>query len=145
MLRERIDRRRFDGRLIGATVTGFMASILYPVVRYPTPPEAAESATTSVSLDIDPASVQPNSGRIFRFGKFLKSAPPGGELRAFTAICTHLACTVQYRPDLQHIWCACHNGHFNLRGVNVAGPPPRPLETYEVRTRNGQVGVSKRS
>ncbi|MBI4391409.1 MAG: Rieske (2Fe-2S) protein, partial [candidate division NC10 bacterium] len=68
---------------------------------------------------------------------------PAGELRAFSAVCTHLNCTVQYRPDLSHIWCACHNGHFDLTGKNIAGPPPRPLETFVVNARGNQIVVSK--
>ena len=56
---------------------------------------------------------------------------PTGEVKAFNATCSHLACTVQYRTDLEHIWCACHNGHYDLNGKNIAGPPPRPLTEYD--------------
>ena len=62
---------------------------------------------------------------------------------AFSAVCTHLNCTVQYRPDLSQIWCACHNGHFDLNGKNVEGPPPRPLEAFAVNARGNQIVVSK--
>jgi len=68
-----------------------------------------------------------------------------GDYRAFSAVCTHLQCTVQYRPDLQHIWCACHNGHYDLSGRNIAGPPPRPLEQYDVNLRDDEIVVSKRA
>jgi len=68
---------------------------------------------------------------------------PGGEIRAFSAVCTHLACTVQYREDLQHIWCACHNGHYDLFGKNISGPPPRPLTRYTVNVRGDEIVVSK--
>ncbi len=70
---------------------------------------------------------------------------PAGELKAFSATCTHLGCIVQYRSDLSQIWCACHNGHFDLNGKNVEGPPPRPLEEYVVNVRGDQIIVSKRS
>ena len=65
-----------------------------------------------------------------------------GEYKAFSAVCTHLSCTVQYRPDLGHIWCACHNGHYDLAGKNVAGPPPRPLTEYPVTLSGENVIVS---
>lgn len=89
----------------------------------------------------------PNSGKIFRFGN--KSGilvrTPEGDYRAFSAVCTHLQCTVQYRQDFKHIWCACHNGHFDLTGRNIAGPPPRPLEEYRVEIRGEEVVVIRRA
>ena len=60
----------------------------------------------------------------------VQTAP--GEYRAFAATCTHLSCTVQYEAETHRIWCACHNGWFDLNGRNVAGPPPHPLERFEV-------------
>ena len=66
-----------------------------------------------------------------------------GELRAFSAVCTHLDCTVQYKADTSQIWCACHNGFYDMTGKNVAGPPPKPLETYSARILGDKVIVSK--
>ena len=96
---------------------------------------------------MSPGLVIGGSGRIFRFGNKpgILIRTPSGELRAFTAICTHLGCTVQYRQDLQHIWCACHNGHYDLDGVNIAGPPPRPLERYAIRIGGTRIHVSRES
>ena len=68
-----------------------------------------------------------------------------GELRAFSATCTHLDCTVQYRADLEHLWCACHNGHYDLNDRNISGPPPRPLEGFEVNLKDGDIVIARRS
>jgi cytochrome b6-f complex iron-sulfur subunit len=54
------------------------------------------------------------------------------DLRAFNALCTHTDCTVEFRLDQSDIFCACHNGRYNLDGRNISGPPPRPLEAYKV-------------
>jgi cytochrome b6-f complex iron-sulfur subunit len=98
-----------------------------------------------VTLPFKADDVKPNTGQIVKFGArpaiLLRTA--AGDLRAFSAVCTHLSCTVQYRPDLGNIWCACHNGRFDLNGQNIAGPPPRPLETYVVNVRAGQIVISK--
>jgi Rieske Fe-S protein len=51
---------------------------------------------------------------------------------------------VQYRDDLQHVWCACHNGHYNLAGKNISGPPPRPLELFETQVRGDEIFVRRR-
>jgi Rieske Fe-S protein len=140
-------RRRFLNWMMGTSAACLAVAVLYPVIRYLIPPEAGESAASSVALDIRPDAVRPNSGQIFKFGNRpgILVRTSSGELRAFSATCTHLNCIVQYREDLGHIWCACHNGHFDLTGVNVQGPPPRPLERYEVNIRGDQIVVSRRA
>lgn len=140
-----VSRRRFLNWFLGTGLGAFLASVVYPVARYLVPPKAEESSARTVTLPIKPETVKPNSGQIFKFGgqPAILIRTPGGDLRAFTAICTHLACVVQYRPDLSHIWCACHNGHYDLNGKNIAGPPPRPLEQYGVNVRGDQIVVSK--
>lgn len=145
--RARLTRRRFINWLLGTSMGGVLVSALYPVLRYLVPPAGAEAATNSTTLDIKPSDLSPNSGQLFRFGSrpAILIRTPDGDLRAFSAVCTHLGCTVQYRPDLSHIWCACHNGHFDLRGINVDGPPPRPLDRYTVNLRGDRIVVSKES
>ncbi len=138
-------RRGFISWFLGTSVGAFLLSVLYPVSRYLIPPEVAESTAGTVTLPIKPGDVKPNTGEIFKFGNrpgiLIRTAD--GELRAFSAVCTHLNCTVQYRPDLSHIWCACHNGHYDLNGKNIEGPPPRPLDPYVVNVRANQIVVSK--
>ena len=138
-------RRRFVDWLLGTSVGGLVAAVAYPAARYVVPPPAGESTASAVTLPINPNDVEPNSGQIFKFG-----SQPGilirlasGEFRAFSAKCTHLGCIVQYRADLGQIWCACHNGHFDLNGHNVSGPPPSPLPGFEVNVRDDQIVVSK--
>ncbi|HSG81324.1 MAG TPA: Rieske 2Fe-2S domain-containing protein [Gemmatimonadota bacterium] len=138
-------RRGFVNWLLGTGIGGLLLAVLYPVTRYLIPPASGESAAATVTLSIRPEDIPPNSGQIFKFG-----SQPGilirtssGELRAFSAACTHLGCIVQYRGDLSHVWCACHNGHFDLNGRNIEGPPPGPLETFVVNVRNDEIVVSR--
>lgn len=141
----RSTRRRFVNWLLGTSAGALLASVLYPVVEYAIPPEVEESAANTVTLDVGPAGVEADSGHIFKFGgdPGILIRTPEGELRAFSAICTHLSCIVQYRADLDHIWCACHDGHYDLRGNNIKGPPPRPLEEYDVAVAEDEVVVSR--
>ncbi len=138
-------RRRFLNWLLGTGFGALSASILYPIARYLEPPEVEESNASQVTLSINPRDIPPNSGQVFRFGSRpgILIRTPQGELRAFDAICTHLDCIVQYRDDLTQIWCACHNGHYDLNGINIAGPPPRPLTTYSVVEQSDKIVVSK--
>jgi cytochrome b6-f complex iron-sulfur subunit len=142
-------RRRFFSSLLNYLLTGGVVSLfgtlLYPVLRFIISPEVSEATASSVvagKLKDFPANV----GKVFRFGArpAILIQTSGGELRAFSAVCTHLNCTVQYRPDLEHIWCACHNGHFDLSGKNIAGPPPHPLERYDVAVRGDDVIVTRK-
>lgn len=139
-------RRNFLNWFLSTTAGAFLVSVTYPLSKYLIPPEVTESTASTVTLSIKPNDVKANSGQIFRFGSqpaiLIKDA--NGELKAFSAVCTHLACIVQYRSDINQIWCACHNGHFDLNGRNVEGPPPKPLEQYVVNVRADQIVVSKR-
>lgn len=139
-------RRKFLNWFVGTTAGAFIVSVLYPLSRYLIPPAVEESTAHTVTLSVRPEEVKPNSGQIFRFGSqpAILIKTPTAELKAFSASCTHLACIVQYRSDINHIWCACHNGHFDLNGRNIEGPPPRPLEEYAVNVRGDQIVVNKR-
>ena len=139
-----LNRRRFLDSLLG---TGFVSTVLamaYPVWRYLIPPVSGEPATESV-VAAQAAKVPVNSGLLFKFGNKpgLLVRTPDGELQAFSAVCTHLDCTVQYKADTSQIWCACHNGLYDLAGSVVSGPPPRPLERLVVNRRGEDVVVSR--
>ena len=141
---ERYDRRGF---LDGLLATGFIATIgamVYPVWRYLIPPANAEPATQSV-VAAQASQLAPNSGVLFKFGSKpgIVVRTPDGELQAFSAVCTHLDCTVQYKTDTSQLWCACHNGIYDLAGNVVSGPPPRPLERLVVNQRGEDVVVSR--
>jgi Rieske Fe-S protein len=137
-------RRRFLDYLLGTSVIVTLGSIFYPILKFMSPPQIIEATQNSVVAG-KVNELANNSGKIFKFG-----SKPGiivrtdsGELKACSAICTHLDCIVQYRPDLKHIWCACHNGHYSVDGKNISGPPPRPLEEYNVNTRGDEIIVSR--
>jgi cytochrome b6-f complex iron-sulfur subunit len=56
-----------------------------------------------------------------------------GTLTAFSLVCTHLACTVVWKPDKREFYCPCHDGFFDDQGNVLSGPPPSPLERWKVR------------
>ena len=139
-------RRNFLNYLLSGGVAAWAASIFYPVWRYLIPPKVAESMVSSVNVG-NLADIRVDSGQIFKFGRKpgILIRTPDGELKAYHAICTHLDCIVQYRGEKEDIWCACHNGVYDLNGRNVSGPPPSPLEPYEVHVKDGEVFVSRSS
>ncbi len=137
-------RREFLDYLLGTSIGATLLAIFYPIVKFMIPPLVVESAENSVVAG-SVKELAVNTGKIFKFGTKpgLLVRTASGELKAFSAICTHLDCIVQYRPDTKQIWCACHNGQYNMSGQNVGGPPPRPLEEYVVNTRGDDIVVSK--
>lgn len=140
----RIRRRTFLDYSFTAALAALAGAVLYPVINFLIPPKTKQITSQSV-VAARSADIAPNSGKIFAFdGKpAIVLRTPEGELRAFTAVCTHLACTVQYRSDFHHIWCACHDGHYDLHGQVLAGPPPRPLAEYRVTVKGEDVIVTR--
>ena len=114
-------------------------------MRYLVPPKVVDLGGDEVVAS-KVGDLKPNGSKIFRFGTrpALLLMTAEGEYRALSAVCTHLSCTVQYRNDLHQIWCACHNGLYDLNGRNTSGPPPRPLESYQVHVRGDEIIVSRK-
>ncbi len=144
VLERQTSKRDFLKITLAAGFTAWIAAILYPIISYLKPPKQAEVEVSSVKIG-KLADIEMDSGTLVRFGNkpVLLIRQPDGELRAFDGTCTHLDCTVQYRKDMGAIWCACHNGKYDLTGRNVAGPPPKPLEEYRVVVKQDEVYISK--
>jgi Rieske Fe-S protein len=132
--------------LLGGGALASMISFLYPVIRFLNPPLITEAAVNEASGG-KVQDLKPNSGKIVRFGSkpALLVRVSDTEWKAFSAVCTHLNCTVQYRDSTQQIWCACHNGTYDMNGRVVSGPPPNPLEEYAVNIRGDEVVISRRA
>ena len=64
------------------------------------------------------------------------------DVRVFSDICTHLGCRVNWHPDIQHYISPCHDGHFDIMGKNVSGPPPRPLDEFNIKVEDGNLFVT---
>jgi cytochrome b6-f complex iron-sulfur subunit len=129
--------------LFGGTFA-WLASVIYPVISYLKPPKQAEVVVNSVKAG-KVSDFANDSGTIIKFGTkpVILLRTPKGDFKAFSAVCTHLECTVQYRKDFGLIWCACHNGKYDLNGRNVSGPPPRPLNEFRVTLQGEEVFISR--
>ena len=138
-------RRRVIAFFLGGGLLATFASFIYPVLRYLVPPAVADLGGDEI-VAAKLTELKPNSGKIFRFGSRpgLLIMNSDGTYRALSATCTHLGCPVQYRSDLREIWCACHNGLYDLNGRNVSGPPPRPLDVFDVHLRGDEIVVSRK-
>lgn len=142
----KFDRRTILNWFLGGSTFAWLGSVVYPVLRFLSPPPEQEAAVSSVKATTL-TEMEPNSGKVFKFGRkpALLVRRPDGTFVAYLAECTHLDCTVQYRSEKEDIWCACHNGVYDLNGTNVSGPPPRPLDALEVHTQGDDVYVTQKS
>jgi Rieske Fe-S protein len=134
-----ITRTRF---LTGvALVTGgvMTAAILVPVVGF-----AAADALKDEEwrwVDVGPLSEFPDG----QTSSIAVSGPaPESDRRAFLrhrdgamiAIwnrCAHLGCPVAYSAGGDVYSCPCHGGAYDSLGLVTAGPPPRPLDRFDVK------------
>jgi cytochrome b6-f complex iron-sulfur subunit len=136
-------RRAFIGAAAAAGLC-YAGAIGYPIYRYlASPAEMAASETAVTEVTLDKAQDLPvASALMFKFGSHpaMLIHSSDGTWSAFSAVCTHLGCTVQFEPALNRIHCSCHGGVYDPHtGKNVSGPPPKPLTAYKVNV--GATGV----
>jgi cytochrome b6-f complex iron-sulfur subunit len=63
---------------------------------------------------------------------------------ALSAVCTHLGCITQWKPELEQIACPCHGSKFRLDGTKIEGPAPAPLPHFAISlTVDGELLVDK--
>ncbi len=139
-------KRSFLKLVLSGGLVALAGAILYPIFAYLKPPKQGEVEVSSVKAG-KVSDFANDSGTIVKFGSkpVILLRTTTGEFRAFSATCTHLDCTVQYKKELGLIWCACHNGKYDLNGRNVSGPPPRPLDEFRVVVQGGEVMISKKA
>src|SRR5215470_4333080 len=139
-------RRSFVEWILGGGLFASLSSFVYPAIRFLKPPEVPEAVVNETSAG-KVADLKPNSGKIVKFGAkpVLLMRLGESEWRAYSAVCTHLNCTVQFDEAKRAIWCACHNGLYDVSGQVVGGPPPRALEPYTVHVRAGEIIISRQA
>jgi Rieske Fe-S protein len=137
-------RRDFLKYLLSSVTAGFGLIVFYPVFSFMKPPKQREVEVTSLKIgNVD--DIEIGGSKIIRFGNKPVIVIRNGkeDFSALSATCTHLDCTVQYKKDESVIWCACHNGKYDLTGRNISGPPPRPLEKFKADVKNNEIIISK--
>ena len=144
------DRRSFINWFLGTSFGALIVAVIYPVVRFISPPRIPEASMQQVEAgdSSDPTLLQ-KGFKIVRFGAdpVIVVRVAENDIRAFSATCTHLDCIVGYQKDKTRVWCNCHGGSYDVNGRNLGGPPPRPLTPYKVNlvAKNGSstIVVSK--
>lgn len=125
-------RRQFLNGLLGGWFGALVASLLVPVLKFVFPP--AREPDQVILLFSDFEDMEPNTVKNFAWGSKpgLLKKNDDGSYTAFVAVCTHLDCNVNYLSDQRKFFCACHDGWYDENGINIGGPPPRPLRRLNI-------------
>ncbi len=68
----------------------------------------------------------------------------GKELLAFSSVCTHLGCLINWNRTENRFMCPCHGGQYDMQGNVVAGPPPTPLNRLPLKIESQKVYIGLR-
>ena len=55
-----------------------------------------------------------------------------GQLHTYSAVCTHLGCTLTWNNSEKSFDCPCHGSRFSFSGNVINGPANTALEHKEV-------------
>ena len=115
-----------------------IGSLFYAASRYLAPGAGGETSKEVVLSEIPVGGTH----------RFQLGGTPGllfrqedGTLKAFSLVCTHLACTVVWNSEKQEFYCPCHDGFYDAEGNVISGPPPAPLERWKTEVRGDKVIV----
>jgi len=137
-------RRTFIQALVGFSVVASLGGVLIPIIAYLWP-SAQRTATKGERVTVgDEKDLPVGQGKVVSAGDkpviVVHTAQAG--VKAYSAVCTHLGCIVEWQPSRGFIQCPCHDGRFNpATGAVISGPPPQPLPPVQVSIENGKIYV----
>lgn len=141
-----ISRRRFITGLLGFSIVATLGGVITPIAGYLWPPRRASAGGggrtevgTTADFPVGQGKVVPvNDQPVI----VVNTAQSG--LKAYSAICTHLGCIVEWDQSRQFILCPCHDGRFNgVNGAIISGPVPAPLPELALTVETGTVYISE--
>ncbi len=161
---ETITRRRFmtgsavglgamAGAAIGLPVLGFAFGPVF--ARRPDHWEAVGPPTEFGGLDFVRAVIttSPGVGDAGKATVYIRRRNPAIDTEpedrwnhfvAISSRCVHVGCPVNWVPAAERFICPCHGGVYDIRGVRTGGPPPRPLDRFYTRVRDGLLEIGPR-
>jgi len=152
---DRYSRRDFMRITTGAIAGLISAGLAIPAVAYIVGPALKKSdseewirlgSTSKVEIGtptLFKAKVERQTGWILNVTELsiYVLTDDGREYVAMSNTCTHLGCRVRWITDQDQFFCPCHNAAFDKEGLVLTGPPPSPLDRYEVKVEDDQLFV----
>ncbi len=105
-------------------------------------PSAAPSSAGGGTALAPTSDVPVGGGKVFAAQKVVVTQPTAGQFKAFSAICTHMGCTVGSVSG-GTINCPCHGSQYHITDGSVArGPAPSALAPETISVANGEITLS---
>ncbi len=134
-----ITRRQFFAWAWAAAVVALVGQAIATLVRYIQPISTSGFGGLVRAGKVD--EFTPGSISQIKAGRFFLYRLNDGSFLALYQKCTHLGCSVPWVADENQFHCPCHGSLFDKTGVVLGGPAPRPLDTFSVVIKNGEVFV----
>lgn len=133
-----MSRRNFLGIAWGGSIALVFGQAAVALLRFIQPVSAGGFGGSIYAGKVEEFAI----GSINRIlaGRFFISRTDDGII-AMWQKCTHLGCAVPWVEEERQFHCPCHGSLFNEVGEVVGGPAPRPLDTFPVSIRSGEVWV----
>ena len=137
------NRRTVLKALVGTSVAAVAAPIVYVFGKYLSYTRTSNLNASEKIMASDLSQQMPSKIISIEEEPVIVVMEADNSIRAFTAKCTHLGCTVSFKPEQPGFYCKCHKGRYDLDGVNVPGTrPKRPLTELTVTQQGEQLEIS---
>ena len=131
--------------MLGGGAVALGAGVAAPLVQYAgnfrkePPPDFLEVGEADYKLP-------PGNSKLIMYGHIpvliVMTPEPESVLNVFVATCTHFDCTVSYKRNENLIFCACHEGYYDISGNVISGPPPKPLRRFYSKLVNDKLVIA---
>ncbi len=140
-----ITRRTFLNTLLNGWLLAFFSGTIYALIKFAFPTLGKEPDFVVLNAD-DYMNIPLNSVKPFAWGGkaglfFRKS---DGTVRVMKGVCTHMDCNISYKEKEKKFYCACHEGWYDEDGKNIKGPPPKPLDLFDIKIEGRKIFVFKK-
>ncbi|MGA8856384.1 MAG: Rieske 2Fe-2S domain-containing protein [Candidatus Bathyarchaeia archaeon] len=137
------ERRNFLHSMLGFAAVSVSALVLLKIATLPssqgqTPTYVSQPGTQNGRLLANAANIPVNQSLALNdptFGPIILIHLDNGQVVAYSSVCTHAGCLVQFDPAGRDIACPCHGAVYDPynNAQVLAGPAPYPLQKIPIQ------------
>lgn len=133
-------RRKFLKAVLAIFGLTSLVSFAYPLLRFLAPP-SGEARIKKLVIEKVEVPIGGSKNIVFNDMPAIVINTPERGLIAFSRVCTHLGCLIEYEKDKHQLLCPCHAGTYDLEGNVVSGPPPKPLPRLPLKVEGENIVI----